>query len=485
MDIYDLVIVGAGPSGLALAQMCSKLNKKILIIDKEDSIGGCHRVRRMNIGNEKIFTEHGPRVYSETYVVFKQLLNEMGVNFYDLFTKYNFKISEIGGQTIFSTLSFNELFQLFMAFLILIVNEDYGTDIILYDYIKNFKNDSKEIIDRICKLTDGGGSDKFTLNEFLQLFNQQFFYDLYQPKYPNDISLFKIWKGYLEKQRVNFLLNSDIKHININSKDEIDYINISVNNRLETIYGKQFILAIPPYNLYNILEKYKIPHNLGNLLQYVSDTKYIDYISITFHWNKKLNLKKVYGFPKSEWGVAFTVLSDYMNMDESISKTMISTAITLTDRRSNNINKTANECNENELVDEVFNQLKQSFGEIELPTISIISPGVYYSITEKKWISNDTAFINSAKQNYLPFKCGNIKNLFNLGTHNGKSLYKFTSLESAVSNGVYLSNILYPELNNMTIIKTNWSVTDILNIIIFVIIIYLIYNSIIHGKHGK
>jgi hypothetical protein len=107
-----------------------------------------------------------------------------------------------------------------------------------------------------------------------------------------------------------------------------------------------------------------------------------------------------------------------------------------------------------------------------------MSPGVNYSEKENKWISIDTAFISSAIHTPLPFECGIIKNLYNLGTHNGKSLYKFTSLESAVSNGVYLSDILYHESNNRKIITKSTSITDALNIIIMIIIIYLIYKSI-------
>jgi hypothetical protein len=482
-NIYDLVIVGSGPSGLALAQMCSKLNKKILIIDREASIGGAHRVRRINTGKlGGLFSEHGPRIYSETYVVFKELLKEMGVDFYDLFTKYDFGITQIGGETVFSALSFYELSVLAKVFFYMIIDDKYGTDIVLYDYIKNFKPESKEMIDRVCKLTDGGGSDKFTLNKFLQLFNQQFFYDLYQPKNPNDISLFVIWKSYLEKKGVDFLLNIDIKHININNKNEIDYIDINVDNKIKTIYGKKFVLAIPPKNLADIMRKFEIPNNLGNLEKFAKDTGYIEYISITFHWDKKINLKKVYGFPKSEWGIVFIVLSDYMTraMEENQSKTLISTAITLSDRISSNNNKMANECNQEELFEEVFSQLKLSFGQnLENPTSIIMSPGVNYSDKEKQWISIDTAFISSAIHTELPFECGVITNLYNLGTHNGKSLYKFTSLESAASNGVYLSDILYPGNNNKKIIKSNTSVTDVLNIIIIVIIIYLIYNTIV------
>ena len=52
MDNYDLIIVGAGPAGLALAQCMRKTYKKILIIERESEIGGCHRVRRVDYNNE-------------------------------------------------------------------------------------------------------------------------------------------------------------------------------------------------------------------------------------------------------------------------------------------------------------------------------------------------------------------------------------------------------------------------------------------------
>lgn len=70
---YDIVIIGAGPTGLAFAQCCKNLNLKILIIDREQTIGGCHRVRREFINNEYIFTEHSPRVYFNNFVNFTPL----------------------------------------------------------------------------------------------------------------------------------------------------------------------------------------------------------------------------------------------------------------------------------------------------------------------------------------------------------------------------------------------------------------------------
>jgi len=78
---YDVVIVGGGPSSLALAQCCSSLNKKVIIIEKENTIGGCHRVRRVpfeyNKKIENLFTEHGPRIYVSGSKVFKSLLKDL------------------------------------------------------------------------------------------------------------------------------------------------------------------------------------------------------------------------------------------------------------------------------------------------------------------------------------------------------------------------------------------------------------------------
>lgn len=472
-NIYDLVIIGTGPSSLALAQMCCKLNLKILIIEKEASIGGCHRVRRLYVPElgENMFSEHGPRIYSDTYVTFQKLLKDMNVDFYDLFVKYNFNITEIGGQTLFSILSVSEISSFILPFLMLTLNSDYGSDVILHDFIKGFKKESIEIIDRTCILTDGGDSSKFTLNEFLQLLNQQFFYSLYQPRLPNDIGLLKVWKEYLEGNGVEILLNTKIDTVSINK--ESDLIE-SINANGKTVYGKKFVFAMPPKNLNEIVKKNNIKFPI-DLEKYANDTGYYDYISFTFHWNKKLDLKKVYGFPLSDWGIAFIKLTDYMTFDEKNSKTVLSLGLTRAEHISKRLGKTAHECTFNEIAKEVYLELKNIYGEnFEYPTITLLSPGVKH--VNGKWISYDTAFIASAAHYSLPFKNEFIDNMYNVGTHNGKSLYKFTSLESAVSNAVCLSKVIYPELNDpkyITIEKTTTLSQVIFIIFICSILLYL------------
>lgn len=477
MQKFDLVIIGAGPSGLALAQCVSHLNKKILIIEKEKVIGGCHSVKRIN----NLFSEHGPRVYSKTYKVFIELLKEMGTSFDDIFTEYNFTITEIGGETIFTTLSNIELFKLGIEFVKLLINNNNGKNVILKNFlIKNkFSGESYEIIDRICKLTDGGGADKYTLNQFLELLNQQFFYKLYHPKLPNDKGLFKIWKGFLESRNVTFSLDSDIKQI-FTENEEIKFIKFENKNmQQETIIADKFIFAIPPMSLLNVIKNFDLKHDWINLEKFAKETAYIDYISMTFHWDKKLNLKKVYGFPKTPWGIAFVVLSDYMYFEETNSKTVISTAITIKDRKSLNNNKTADNCNTKELINEIYLQLRESFGNIPFPSNVVISPGVKRDKNNKEWVSKDTAFIVTANKGFLPFENGKIKNMYTLGTHNGKSLYKFTSLEAAVSNSIVLSKKMYRELKKEKYIKLKrtTTVSDVFKYVILILIIYLLYNN--------
>lgn len=481
---YDMVIVGAGPAGLALAQCCSSIGKRVLLIDREYDVGGCHRVRRYR----DFFTEHGPRIYSTTYKVFITLLRDMGLDFYDLFTPYNFTISDIGNQTVWKTLSYSELFTLAIEFIKLLFNNDYGIDITMATFMKvnSFGSKSFELIDRICRLTDGADASKYTLNEFLQLFNQQYFHKIYQPKYPNDNGLFKLWKRHLYNSDVDMLLGYNVDRIirdpysGTISDIVITQRDHATNTVSESILvsGGNFVMAVPPLHLIDILSNSdkSVQNCWGDfdlLRKWAFHTAYIEYVSLTFHWDYPLDLPKIYGFPKTSWGLAYIVLSDYMDFDSIDSRTVISLAITITDKPNAN-GKTADQSNYQELVNETFAQLRQSFPQIPKPSRILLSPGVYHD--GARWISRDTAFITSANADYLPFT-GSISNLFSVGTHNGKHIYRFTSMESAVTNAVAMAHYLYPELQSKYPITSGITVRYVLVVsIVLLAIVAAIYT---------
>ena len=127
-----------------------------------------------------------------------------------------------------------------------------------------------------------------------------------------------------------------------------------------------------------------------------------------------------------------------------------------------------------QIINETFNQLKSSFPNLPVPTISVLSPGVYYDKDLEQWISTDTAYISNFNKDFnLDFSSKTISNLFNVGTHNNKSLYKFTSLESAVTNAVTLSHLLDSRLIELYPITSSLTSRDF--IIMFIIIISIIF----------
>jgi hypothetical protein len=470
--MYDYIIIGGGPCGLTLAYYLGKINKKCLLIDKNNNIGGCHRVNRVN----GLFTEHGPRIYSNSYVNTISLLKDMNLNFYDLFVPYNFNITNIGSDSIYN-MKLLELLSFVKEYVKLIFNNNNGKNISMSEFMNknNFSDKTKDYIDRLCRLTDGASKEHYSLFEFLQLLNQNIFYKIYQPKLPNDIGLFKLWKNKLDEiDNINIILNTNVIKINEYNNKIIDIDVKDNNNKVYKIKGKTFLFAIPPKPYYNLImnssNKIQNSYNNFDLFNFTKNNSYMEYIPITFHWNKKLDLPKVWGFPKSEWGIAYIVLTDYMKFKNKDSKTVISTCITITNNKSKLLNKYPDNCNKEELINEVFRQLKYSYPELLKPTHSILNPLV--KRINNKWIETDTGYVATNYNQTIPAQNPNIKNLYNIGTQNGKTNYHFTSLESAITNAIKMINLIEPE--TIGIVKLDNKIISLIDIIRFILILILI-----------
>ena len=463
--MYDYIIIGSGPTGLTLATLFSKYGKKCAIIEKESYIGGCHSVRRV----DGLFSEHGPRIYIDNYFAFKKILTEIGTSFNDLFTKYNFGTTSSFSE-IYDNLTIKELSIIFLHFINL--NDSYkhiSMNEFMVNY--NFSDNAKSFLDRIGKLTDGGDSSKYTLYNFLQIINQNFFYSIYQPKFPNDIKLFKIWYDKLVDSGVDIFLNSDITNID-QSNNLITKIYINDNIKLN---GNNFILSMPPESINKFIKKVNIPHAFGNNFdEWSQETNYITYIPIIFHWNTKLKIKKIWGLPRTSWGIGHIVLSDYMNFNDPRSQTVISTLITLYGK-SDYLQKNPNEITDkNILINETLRQLKTVLGDLPDPTYSIMADN-YYNHKLNQWVSINTAFMTT-KYGYIDYKSPVYDNLYNCGVQNGISTYSFTSMESSIQNAIGLTNILIPESKNY---YNTENIITVRFIILLIIILFCISATIL------
>ena len=483
-QFYDYCIIGSGPSGLTLAYLFSSIGKKCIIIDENENIGGCHRVKRI----DKLFSEHGPRIYSSSFKNVIQLLKSMNIDFYKLFTPYKFTISNIGNYSL-KNFTFNEIKSFILHYLYMIFKPSHGENTSMKHFMETnlFTKNTKDYIDRLCLLSDGAGSEKYSLNKFFQLVNQQFLHRIYQPKNPNDVGLFKFWKEQLINNNVEFLLNTSVLELNgiINKVNSIKVYNKTYNKFLN-ISAENYMLCIPPKPLLKLLLSNNIYSNsfgdIQSFTEWVYKSSYTNYIPIAFHWDKKIDLKDVWGFPKTEWGIIFIVLSNYMNFNDPRSKLVISTCVSKPDSISSYINKTANQCDEFELKREVFRQLRISFPELLEPSYIIINPNV--TKINNKWIEPDTAFIQTYDNKPLSAFSNVTKNLYQIGTQNGNNKYSFTTMESAVVNSIVFSNKIEPE--TLKIIKKTDSIelNDIIRcfILFFIVIVLLKIIKIINKK---
>ena len=486
---YNLVIVGAGVSGLALANYALSINPKqsIIIIDKDKTIGGCHKVNRKKYNNHYYFCEHGPRSYSNNYVNFISLLKTMNINFYEIFNKH-YSLFEATNKIIFKDKVFNfmEILYLTRDFIFVIFANKHGLNTSMKTYMdnNNFSQYAKDYIDLFCRSLDGGGAERISLNQFIASSIQMMLYTLYIPKKPNDEGLFKYWKHYLEKNKITFILNNGIDKIIENNNEEKKEIQKIILNDKTEISGDKFVFAIPPSSLIKVLENNNdnIKNAFGDLkkLKEMSElTEYDEYISITFHWDYHIELiddvEKFNTF--TEWGLATVNMSKSMTFKEVKSKTVISCAIIYTNKKSSFSNKTANECeNEQELIDNVYEQLRTLYKNIPKPTLFFVNN--IYNKTQKRWISNEEAYIKVPNVDYLDFTSKHYKNIYNVGTHNGKHKNSFTSVESAISNSIKLANIIY---NKKLKIKRCFDIRDLIIVILSIIILLLI----IRYNYGK
>lgn len=471
----DYTVIGAGPAGITIAYLLAKNNHKVLLLDREDTIGGCHRVRRVydEQSNSYLFSEHGPRIYSSSYKSLQLILKEMGSSFYDFFTPYKYGVFDISSRIILEVLRPRESILLSVEVLKLLLYNKHGQDTTVYEFMERnkFSKKTKEYIDSICRLTDGADSKRYTLFEFLSLVNQQIFYRVYQPNAPLDTKLFPFIEQKLTELGVSIVKGCNIDSI---TKKDDKIVSVKCNNKVYN--SKNFIFAIPPESLSKLLMQSPHTSNIfgGDFHEYAKKTEYMHYIPIVFHFDKQVALQNIHGFPSSEWGITFIVLTDYMKMNEDNSKMVISTIITKTDSMSKITSKNAHMSSKQEMIDEVYSHLKKTFPNIPMYYRAIVSPGVYKH--KDKWVDIDTAFYKTKNTKNIQYKSPMCSNTYTLGTHNGKSQYNFTSMESAMSNAINLFNTMTtkPKYKIERIIELN----DVIRMLILILCIFKIVNYI-------
>jgi uncharacterized protein with NAD-binding domain and iron-sulfur cluster len=473
---YDYIIIGGGPAGVACAQLLSDHgNNSVAIIDNGRSLGGCHRVVR----HEGYFTEHGPRIYTGAYVNFKALLQEAGLDFYDLFVEYEYNVINLS-RLFLTEFAPYEMGVLTLEFLKYIVNTNHGRDISLRSVARDFSENGQSLIDRICRTIDGGTIDTYSINKFIRGVDDNVFYTFYQPRQPNDKGLFKVWGDVLRHRGVDIFLNRQVDTIAVGSET----VTVRAAGGELTLFGRNVIMATPPRHMHELLLRSGLRDvfvNERQMKDWVKRTDYIRYITITYHWDSALDVPHQNRLGDTDWAISDIKLSHYMkniNTDNSVDakgEFVISAAVVYLDKVSKHTGKTADESTEEELIAETFRQIGERIGQpIMMYDRAFINPNV--KKIDGIWMDTDTAFVNTYDNPLptFPFRSHRYPNVFNVGTHNNIVHYHYTSLESALTNSIMLCNTLTP---TPFPIRSSVKLSSVLQIVIVLLLVVIVIRN--------
>jgi glycine/D-amino acid oxidase-like deaminating enzyme len=490
-SFYDTVVVGAGPAGLALAHALSHSggnNNTILVMDSLGEIGGCHRVVRVPYHGHPLFTEHGPRVYMGNYHNFQSLLEDMGQGWDQMFTPYQFSIRQEAMRR--SNLSYREFAYFVGAFLLFLWDGHYGKETTLQQFGEkhHFAPETMDRLDRFTRMTDGAGVDRFTVGQLFQAMDQNFFYNIYQPRHPNDKALFPLWEKFLRGRGVEFALDHPVVSLRDNKGTHTVWAIDKKHNTVGVQCGR-VVLAVPPHAMARILRA--CPKDIRDsflpypqLLRVVEKTDYLPYLSMTLHWSTRQEAPRVHGFPVGEWGVLFVVLSDYMDMSGEYSKTLISCCLSYLDRPSHHTGKTAHQSPPDEVKQETFRQLRTAMPLLPPPNTILISPQNTYDHKARRWQQQDVSFFPDPSAPTIPSQ-GAIPGLYNVGVQNQKSPYALTTLESAVGNALILAHQLDPATQKLYPLRSPHTLRTPLRALLFLLVVSVLALALALARNNK
>ena len=404
MKHYDITIVGGGPSGIALALMLEKTGKKILLVERENTLGGCWRVEWQN---EKYYTEHSPHIMTSNYKKFMQLCKYLNVrNEFKNTYKYKSSFRSVYlDKNVIGGLKFSDMIKIISGLIMSRFIENKQTVDEFCDHI----SDTGKKVMYILSVAAASTPDKVMMQDMFDIMTE----------YPPSIiqmSEPELWlnaaKKYFDNSE-NIVLNLNTEIKNINNMENGYTIN-------DVIHTDEVILALPPNALKNILEKSSIDIQ-NNWLSYPDFKLWADessYNSIGFqlHFDQNVEYKDEWCWSCiGDWNIIVLPMSKYLktfSKDPSI-KTVWSCTIIDQNKFSSRLKKKVHQCTLIEIEEEIKHQL-----HIPVSTRVTFYDGLKKSTYQYE--SKDTGFVRQ-KYGVLPYT-GKLKNIHIVSTVNQKGI---------------------------------------------------------------
>lgn len=446
--MYDYIIYGGGPTGMTLSYLLSKNKFKVLLIEKEEKLGGCWKVEWQQ---DKYFTEHSPRV----------LLKDSSSSLFKLFNqiKFNWKnetISTYGSliETNYKILSFflenMTLIDLIKMIGLFLGNYKNNQTVLEWSIENKISEKGKKALE-VFSIALANSPNKLLVSELVGVGN----FPVMFLQFKDNEKWINLLENELIKNNVTIWKNS--KLLKLYQKDnKIESADILKDGLIKKVFGKYHLLTLPPLAFQELINNNKIlQDNWENYNdKWVEDSYYISF-GFQFHFKTKQNqdiFKKWCQTCMNKYNIIILPTSNYTNKfsyDNKIKEVWSGTIVDTKD---------INHLSKNQIIKIINNLLKVKPDKV-----------TFYDGTKKvnnKWQSKDSAF-SLGKSSIISQK-GKIDNLETIGPHNEKGI---TVINKAVKIAVnWIKN------NNLESFGLEESKINYLNIVIIIILIYIIWK---------
>ena len=487
---YDIIIFGGGLSGLTVAhELCNK-GFKILIIEKDNELGG---MVRSDTKNNSIPTEHSWRGFAPFYKNTIQIMKEIPyldtnvfstlsipIEFFLLYDKQkDYKLALNLSDKII-------LFYLGISYLLAGTRRNYYYRYDIEEFLKKYLSVSgyNYIINYVTGPGYGMNKNEVSLGH---LFHFPVISHINKEKYVHDHDAndesythnstdgwhvmngptsdvwIEPWIKYLKNNGVDFLTNTELVKINHTNNNitsiEFKQSGQQSGQQSEQIKAKEYVLSINPFNATDILKKSNMEH-LYNTFKSLTDNTKSKQISFSIGIDKEIKYpidNIAFVMNDSEFNITWYPQEKHWKKKPNI-KSLWSGTIIDFEKQGKLFNKSAEKIDNEKLKREIIYQIlrSESFQKLiydnngfNINKDDIESIEIWH---EWKFINNNQESVNKKwvnniyNEQFRPIQVTNYINLFLSGAHT-KTTINIWSMEGAIESGKITANLILDKYN--------------------------------------
>jgi uncharacterized protein with NAD-binding domain and iron-sulfur cluster len=478
--MYDIIIFGGGLSGLTLAHELIKHEFKILIIEKDNKLGGMVR----SDATHSIYpAEHSWRGYAPFYKNTFQIMKEIPYFDKSVFNNLSIPIEFYllsddeykyhPSLTITDTIIF---YFIGLNYLLSDKRRDYYYSYNVQPFLKKYlSNDGYNyIINYVVGPGYGMNKNELSMGHLLRFpiisnIHKKKHTHNHSSKYvhkstdgwhvtngPTSDVWIEPWVNYLKLKGVDILTNAELVKLNYKN-NKISFVEIKQNGIINELNATEYVLSINPYNSVDILRNSKMP--LYNKFKSLTENTKSKQISFRIGINKEINYpidNIAFVMNDSEFNITWYPQEKHWKTKPQI-KSLWSGTIIDFEKKGRLYNKNAENLDNEKLKEEILYQIlrSNSFKKIIYDNngFYIHQKDIEYIEIWYEWTFNGTQeqtnkkWVNTVyNERFRPFQNTEYDNLFLSGAHT-KTTTNIWSMEGAIESGKITANLILDKYN--------------------------------------